>query len=396
MKTTTVLRFRAEIDDDAPLIAAAEQCRLARNAGLENWLLRQRGMPESEKQGKISPRPDKDGNPRALSESTKLYHAMTAVADSVNTNVISALAAEVNTALGTKVDWRKQGEGKTRKRANAILDYEDRPPFYTSLQIPILRSQSAVIIEEGAARVEAKVIKGEVLTLPLSVRGMTAGQLAILQSLASGERRQPDSKLMYKSQKNAWYLHVPIQFETERRSDIEVEVYPVLGRPEGRANDNFLRVHLPDGKRWTVGHGAYLLAQTARLIGLRKQIGWRYARGEGAGHGRQKIDAAVRKRRKQQQDIVKEVCNRAVTDVLRQCDRCGAGVIVYRRPSLPLRTRSWFAAVGLDWDWTSFESRLKNVAARRGVELVVKHYRIAEAKEMGYVSAKETPAGVTV
>lgn len=387
MKSVTTLRFKAQCDDDAEVRHVAEVCRRARNAALENWLLRQRGLPESEKQRKTSPKPDKDGNPRPLSESTKLYHAVRAEAPELNTQAASMIAAAISSHLAAKQDWRRGGGGK---RKDAILNYEDRPPFFSGLEIPLHNSQVALSVgDDVSIRIRSPLGNGD-LTISFSGKGMN-GHRRVLEEITSGARKLSDSKLIFKPHKNAWYWHLPVVFETEVRSDVEVTLYPVIGIPAGRHADNFLRLELP-GRSWMVGHGRFLLSQTLRLIGIRKAIGWRYRNGQGSGHGRQKIDAAVRKRRMQQRNIVCEVRRQAVNDVMRQCDRAGAGVIVYREPSLPLRKKTWFSEQGLEWDWTAFLMDLKNVAARRGVEVVKKQYRWKDAQNDGYIAKKDREA----
>lgn len=381
MKSITVLKLKIGEESWPALVQIGQACRKARNVALEDWLLRQRGKPESERQSKrLVVRKDKTSD-QPKSESTKLYHAIREGVPELGTTQASMVSAAVWSSLSAKVDWRRGSgdNGKRMRRRDAILSYEDRPPFFTALEIPLHNAHTVVKFTDRLTLTIGRPLDSvPVLVVDVSLRDLPPGKQLLLRELASKKRKLADSKLVERD--GQWYWHVPLTFETEVLSDRTAELWPVLGTTrDGKQQDRPFRLDLPGRRPWYVGDGRYLLSQTARLIGLRKQIGWRYQQRMGAGHGRQKIDEAVRRRRQQEKNMRTEVLRRAIADVVRQCVREKCGCLVYHEPSLPLRKRCWFQAAGLDWDWTKFEADLRNAAARQGVAVETKAWKWKEA-----------------
>lgn len=397
MKSFTVLKLNLEDGVDATLRPIGLACRMARNAGTEDWLLRQRGLPESDRQAKsLIARKDKAVD-APKSESTKIYHAMRAAVPALGSLYVAVLSQSVSSYLGARVDWRRSDkeDGKPRRRREAILEYEDRPPFFTTLEIPLPNTRARVVFGDRLTIVVAQPMEGvPTLRLEVSLRDLPPGKQRLMREVATGQRDLPDSKLVEKDGK--WFWHVPLTFETEVRSENVAELWPTLNSAkDGKQSDRPFRLELPGRTRpWFVGDGRYLVAQTARLIAIRKQVGWRYQQRMGAGHGRQKIDAAVRRRRTQERNMRTEVLRRAIADVVRQCVRENCGRLIYHEPSLPLREKCWFAAMGLEWNWTKFAADLKNAAARQGIEVEKKQWKIKEALPNGKTKDVSTPVAV--
>lgn len=362
-KSVTVLKLKlAEVPDT--LIEAATICREARNVASENWLLRNRGMPETPKQAKLN----RKG--KSLSESTKLYHAITAACPSLGTDVASNISQQVNSFLSTRVDWRKGSDdnGKRPKRRDAILGREERPAFYTDLSVPVANKHVTIHFENDVqVHVTNALRSGQgqrALDFAISLKGVPTGIKRILHSLANGDRKLADSKLLQR--RGNWYWYIPVAFEVEHLHEDRVAVLtPVIGKGK---HERLFALELPDRNQpWMIGEGRYLIAQTQRLIGLRKQIGWRYRQRMGAGHGRKKVDAAVSKRNQQLADIRTEVRRRAIVDIVRQCERHRCGVLRYHEPTGPAKKKCWFEANGLEFDWTRWITDLSNACARCGI-----------------------------
>lgn len=393
MKSITVLKLRVTDATDAALSEIAKLCRVGRNAGLEDWLLRQRGKPESTAQSTRKCKSAKGGD-APKSESTKIYHAIRSAVPTLGTTQASMLASAIASNLGAKLDWRAgSGEnGKRPRRRDAILSYDHRPPFFCGGEIPLHNAHTRLTWTDGALTITIHRPSSDVqdLVVAISLRDLPPGKQKLLHELADKTRKLADSKLVDKDGK--WYWHLPLVFESVVRSDVEATLYPTIGAEKnGRQTDRPFRLELP-GRTWSVGDGRYLLVQTERLITLRKMIGKRYRDRMGAGHGQKKIDVAVSKRRKAEWDVRTEVRRRAIADVVRQCMRAKCGVLIYREPSLPLRDRCWFKAVGVDWDWTRFGSDLANTAARQGIEVRVHQWKWKDAiptKETADAAAKK-------
>lgn len=391
MKSVTVLKLK--LADHADLERIGQFCRKARNVAVTNWLMRQHGFPESHKQQFGV---QKRSNDKPLSESTKCYHCITEAVPELGTTQASCIAGMVMSALSAKVDWREAVEsenGKQRRRKDAVLSFDERPPFFTKLEIPLHNQHMRVrFTDRLVISIERPLRSIAWLDLEVSLRDLPPGIQLILRTLADGTRKLQDSRLVQKE--DAWYWHVPVSFESDPLSDTEATLWPTLGSSkDGKQSDRPFRLELP-GRTWYVGDGRYLLAQTQRLIGLRKMIGWRYRQRMGAGHGRAKIDAAVRRRRKQEQNMRIEVRRRIITDIIRQCVKHNIGKIVYREPSLTLRKKCWFASNDLDWDWSRIACRRKdtknkgqwivegdlpNACRRHGIEVVIVPYLWKEA-----------------
>lgn len=355
-----------------------EMCRKARNAALEDWLLRQRGKPASEKQ--------RDG----LSESTKIYHAVTAAVPELATrSVASMLAQQIYSSLNAKVDWRrgKSADGEQPRRKDAILNYEDRPPFSSSVEIPVCAATSAIKYGPWSG-IKVQLLRGEHIELPFITDKLPQAFRLILTRITGGELKLQDSRLVRKQDLKTgewnWYLFVPVKVEAMPAADPEREMilWPNQPADEQEAkNDRPFSVRGPESEKdWRLGDGRYYYAQCERLVRILKEIGWQYRQRNGTGHGRQKYDHAKRLREKQIRNIADEFRRKTICKIIEQMERQQCGTLVYREPSLPLRKRCWFERRGVLWDWTRFLTDLENALARRGYVLTKKPLKWKEAQ----------------
>jgi hypothetical protein len=373
MKTTTILKLKLETEC-LQLDEVAAICRQARNAAVEDWLLRSRGK-----------RPAKDQK-LLKSESGKLYRAVTAKYPELGSSPASCIAASVARHFTAKLDWRRGSDenGKRPKRGDAILNHEDRLPWFTQLQIPLHNRTVAVKFTDKLSVSIGNLLsgRGAPTVLELSTKKLPGRIKKKLHAVASGEAKLCDSYLLKKGEQ--WYWYLPFQEEVaEACPDIEAELTPVLPKAAGpRATDRFFVLKLPGGRTWYIGDGRYLAAQVRRLTMLRKQIGWRYRQGFGAGHGRRKIDAAVSKRATQERNIRQEVMRRAICDIVNQCKRHNVGTLVYREPTDPAKTHCWFDSADLTFDWTRFIGDLTNRLASIGTVVSKKKLKIKEVLEL--------------
>lgn len=345
-------------------------CRKGTNAAVENWLLRHRGLPETEKQAN----PNKT-NGKALHPETKLYHAVTYAVPELSGDIAACLASKVWANLNSKLAWpRRVGDesAKPRKRADAILDYEDRPPFTTAAAIPAPNKNTRIEFMDAMTFTVRNVLKKQPpLVLPISLKGFPAGKKRIIRQIIDGETKLSDSQVVQKTNRNgktAWFFFLSVKIPQPMRldSDRKVVLLPKT-EPGERQSDRPFQLNLPNGGCWYAGDGRYLLAQTMRLTGLRKMIGYRYRNGNGAGHGRKKVDRAVSLRSQQLRNVRDEFRRQLVNDIVRQCERHQAGTLVYREPTGPAKRKCWFERNELEFDWTRFLNDLKNSAAKRGI-----------------------------
>lgn len=380
--TLLKLKLKLEPDQAKELQRIAELCRRGRNAGAMDWLLRQHGKPESPKQSeRLCKHPKYVGKDK--SESSKIYHAVRAESDGLTATIHSMLANQVNSFLNGKLDWRrgKADDGKRPRRKDAILKYEDRPPFFTAIEIPV-RAVDARFSFGDIPAMECRLTSDGKTVLKISTGSLSAGHKRQLHALADGARKLADSKLLLKD--DEWYWYLPMAFETTAIvSDRQCVLWPTLIAEEGeRQLDRPFRLVIPDRQKpWGIGDGHYLLAQTHRFTTIKKQIGWRYRQRNGAGHGRKKVDAKQRQVSQALANVVDEVRRRMIVDIVRQCEIAGCGTLLYREPSLPLRERTWFAKHGLEWNWTRLLGDLENACKRRGIVLIKEQWKLKDAKD---------------
>lgn len=371
MAGIVVLKFKVSGDEEQ-LLRIGELCRKGRNVAAEDWLLRIRGVEETFKQKKPK------------SESGKMYHAVTEELPELGSDVASSLSKSVAEYLSGKVDWRRgfTEEGRRRKRSDAIASYEDRPPFFTDVSIPVANKYTTVQYGDTCSVFVRNVTRknGEQLGLSfeVSLKGVPTGMKRHLVKFASGSKMS-DSKLIWNRTKKQWYWHIKVDVEQQNALDKDKSLIlsPALG---DNANERMFFLSIPGMRDWGIGDGRYLLAQTNRLVGLRKEIGWRYKQKMGAGHGRKKIDAAISKRNHQLANIRGEVRRRAISDIINQCKRHCAGTLIYKEPTGPVKTKTWLASVELEFDYTRFANDLKNACSKAGIEFKKKKLKMEEVK----------------
>ena len=381
---TTVLRLKIVEADTSNGYCSKEDldklaciCRHGWNAAIEDWLLRQRGMPESEKQA----RPGRVKE--SLGEATKLYHAVGSRVPSLfGTQTAVTVARNVWSYLQADADWRLQKKGaKKIKRRDLILAYDSRPPFSAAKNIPTYGASTKVNFADSLTVSFRRLTRESgVTTIKVSSKKLPKSHKALLREMAEGTRKVPDSKLVFRN--DHWYMHIPVRYTKPKpKQDVVAHLYPVIGNPDNQ--DRMYNLYLPgrEDKVWKVGDGRYLRSQVSRLVALRKHIGWRYRQRQGAGHGRKKVDAAVVKRWNQQRNQFYAVRQRAILDIVKQCQKYDVGTLIYHEPTGPLKNHCWFSTVKLDWDWTSFLMNLRNSLAHRYIDLSVKKWKLGEAKK---------------
>lgn len=360
----------------------ANLMRQARNAAAEDWLLRQRGKPESDRQCKhfVKGKYIDDPTKKPKNEATKLYHAIVERFPQIGTKNVPMLAAQINTYLNAKVDWRtktKDEKGKQRKRSDAILSYEDRIPCFTAMEIPVHNEQCDLTMgDELTLKIKRVTRDVEYVQVKLSLRRIGPAIKTILHELTRKERKLSDSKILKTSK--GWFWYLPVGFEQSACDpEKEITLKPIVPENDGDPERPFV-VSSGSHKR-NIGDGRYLRRQTLRIESAIKQVGYRYKQQrKGAGHGRKKIDQSLSRRRRTLSNCVDECRRRMILDAVNYARRNEAGTVIYRKPSGPVKEKCWFDVNGLTWDWTRFESDLKNSLAKHGIQLKTKDLKMKE------------------
>lgn len=371
-----VLKLKVQDTEFDRLQEGAELCVKAMNAGLWDWLERTvRGREEL---------PEQVGK----SEGTKIYHAIRREFEAsglplLNAMIFSGAANAVQSNVSAKVDWRKRGTEKSKKRSDEIQSYDQKPPFFTKRQllVPCRIADASfgdrLILEVSHVTLQAPRKPNPPLFMDISTKQLSSGHKKLIRRCISGDLKLADSKIVLKD--DSWYWHLPIAIPFEpMNSDAVMHLWPTIP-PEGISQGRPFRIAFEDGGRdWFVGDGRYLLSQETRFTRVKKEIGWRYRQRNGTGHGRKKIDAQTAKYGRRLMNIRDEFRRRAIADVVRQADRRRIGRLIFHEPTNPVKERLWFAESGTDFDWTRFGADLKNALAKIGTTVEVQKLNMKE------------------
>lgn len=374
-RTVLKLKLQVSADQASDLEAIAALCRRGLNAGAVNWLMRQHGLPLSEKQAnRLCKHKAHEG--REKSESTRIYHAVREASPGLTADVHSMLANQIASYLSGRLDWRegKTEDGKRPRRKDAILQGSARPPYFTAVEIPV-RATGVRFRYFDDAELTCKLLASGATTVAISTRKISQGQRTILKELSAGSRKVPDSKLLLKE--GEWYWYVPLAFDAPAvQSDTVAELRPVVPAPGAawqRQREHPFSLTMPGRDRpWGCGLGEWYVRQCERIEIRRKLIGERYRHRCGSGHGRKKWVCISHRIGLAQRRLTDEVRRKCIAEIVANAERAGCGTILYREPSLPLRDKCWFQANAMgavNWDWTRFAVDLENAAARRGLRV---------------------------
>lgn len=409
------------------LADAARMYNVARNAMMRAWEqfwlsrphLHGRGNPASAGFEVPDPRgPDPRKLPldrafgarRTVSQSSWLYGVGTGASPNLATVIVSAGAQDVLSNMGTENAHPRPGG--CRFRWQAVLGCHVARPTFRETVLPVVCNSSAVCymgkvatarkgghFAGGPTRSKLLVggASGCVLAFPAWSREsgrrwlhhvvrLEAGQLgeghkAALRALCEGREgwKFSDSELVFRPgppgrrsrapawRDGEWFLHLCYQMPGGASSLDPCRVAAVTPQ-EGGASGPFVVGCEGDDAPWVVGAYPVLQVMQRRIDARRGALRQRRKlRGNTGGHGRQRALRDDKAMTRTAQDLAGDACKKMVSEVVRYCRRRGCGAVAYAEPALPWRPRSWFAARGLPWDWTSFRARLRHKCDLEGI-----------------------------
>ena len=402
------------------LSQTAKDCNIARNAMLRHWQRWREDNPDwapeqrRNRDGSLKAR--KDGTPvlenACISQvvGNELYSRGTGTVPNVAATIISSLSQAVQGTLRAKVPWNFECESQYRWQA--IMAYEISAPTYRAMSIPVPNNSSVLCYEGETSRDLSAGVDATVRTcgqsscvmrfpllsrrsgwaqnapiVRLDVRKMSRGHRKLLRGIATREIKLADSELVLK--KDKWFLmlcyHLP-----EVESTLDVARTPVLYPSAPGERRPFVLI-LPSGHRFYLGDGVPFAAEHKRLLIRRKVMRSRYKDGCGAGHGQSGFYRRLRPYSRAFRDLEDRITKQLVSDIVKTCERNDCGSLLYREPTMPLRTLGWFGDRGIPFDWTSFAGRLQFKLAQRGVKQdKTRRVGVAEHREMfGWGKKKE-------
>lgn len=251
-----------------------------------------------------------------------------------------------------------------------VLCNEDRPAFSSDAQpIPFDSKASRLIAPELKTDPWLLEIR---LDRPLDGSRSTphrfrlrtfgrrcASERSKLEKIAAGEYRFCGSQLVYRSETREWFAHVSYQQPKVKPEPLDPGRVVVL-KP-GRKRIALAR--FGGFTRWLGGrHGRHVAhVRNHLLVQLwSRKSGYRMAGSARKGHGRNKgFRFWLRKMRRRWRDFVKTQNEAIAWDVVRFCQRHGAGRVVYLQPTGDARLTRFLATAGnprrgraaYSWDW---------------------------------------------
>lgn len=324
-------------------------------------------QPEQRRVRDRSPKFDKSGKPVmehpmvSQTVEAELFHVYKSVAPLLSSSIASGCWSEVLSDLKDRMPYNHRG---SKLRWQAVLNFEVSPPSYTGSTIPCAKKASELTYTDDRLELRFPLLSmasGYASRSPVvrlkgyKSHGLSAGERDLLKRIATGELRRADSTLVRKD--DGWYYHLVYESPLKDHGlnpDMVATLTPL--RSDQRKP---FEIAVADGLRWTVGDGIAFRAICERLTIRRKSIRNRYKDGAGKGHGKAKFYRALRPASRAVIDAQDNFRKHLVNEIIKFCIRTGAGKIVYREPTMPLRNLLWFDQQGLPFDWTSFAAYLK-------------------------------------
>lgn len=323
-----------------------------------------------------------------------LYPAARAGAREFASGPASVCAQEVRDWLLSNVPY--DHDGRARWRWQAVLANEISRPTFRARDIPVRGADADLEYTDSRCTFALPVWSKESgfacrrLRFRLEVGKLSAGHRKLLADVAAGRQKLRDSSLGERDGK--WYLLLAYEVPTLRHVVDEGASITLLPA-DADCTRPFVAV-LPDGRRWTLGDGLPLERERLRLEARRKGIQYRYRDGQGSGHGRGRAYAALRPQARSWTDMQRRFSWNLIADLMRLCVIHRVGAVLYREPTMPVRTVSWFAQRGMPFDWTQLAAKLQHRCNTRGVELTVSRLPMREYRPKAQ-EVTAAPVGAT-
>jgi len=336
----------------------------------------------------MKPPTDSPVGPR-LFLSRELYAAGCAAAIKLAANLASSCVQDVLSRLKSNTPY--DHDGSARFVWQAILDHEVSVPTWRGGKIPMPSKETCIGYDglvlpgkrPGAADVARAAESGAAIRFALlsmasgyatrspivrlEVGDLSLGRKRIFRKICTGEYKLSDSSLYEK--KGKWFAQLCYEAPTEAAGLPEDRVLTIgPAQPDDRRP--FVATWLDDeghARRWYLGEGKPLVAEFRRVKARRRAIQYRYRDGMGSGHGRQRWARAIKPMSRAVVDMQSRFLKLLSSDVVKLAIREGCGTIHYREPTLPVRTKEWFATQDVPMDWTTLESKIAWKAKQKGL-----------------------------
>lgn len=346
----------------ADLHQAAGLFNVARNRMVRFWERYCEDHPEVLADGKLN-------LPKGFT--TQLYHAGREAAPALSSIIVAAAS---NTILGAhllkRTPWNHRGLCK--RVWQAVLGNEIARPCFRecglaapnkTTKLSLGADHATLTFALWSKQASRKHTQG---SCRLAMRLLPGGLKAIIRRVANGENdwRLCDSELVWKEgkrrSKGTWYYHMCYQ-RPPLPEKLNPERTAQLHFLSGEADKPF-EVGMDTGFPWKLGDVAVLQAkynqlETRRLV-LRH--GYRDAGSGRKGHGRERIESAIRPVSRQARMLMERFSKNVVAQVIKYCRRYECGTLTWDKPHTKAKLAGWFAAKGIPFDWTRFDAQLEH------------------------------------
>lgn len=328
--------------------------------------------------------------------------------------ITSSLHREVVARLKTRLPYDHPSDAKYRYEG--VLRYEVTRDCYRGLCIPVPNNSSVFCYEGDCSRELTKGVmervrshgkSSSVIRFPLlsddtgrkvtdiicrlEVGQLSQGNKELLKRIAAKQDgfKMADSELVCKE--GAWFLHMVYDQPIRDLGFPEDQVAVLMPCPADDTNP--FSIVMNPCKAWKLGHTKILLAESERIKSRVKSLQQRYRNQltEVRGRGRRKYYEQMKPGTRQFRFLQMKFSEQMVAEVMKYLTRYRCGKLLYREPTMPVRTVEWFSERNLTFDWTKFLANLTQKTKLLGIEIEVARLSMGEYKELGNKEKVNTP-----
>lgn len=215
-------------------------------------------------------------------------------------------------------------------------------------------------------------------TFRIETRQLPRGLKNIVRKVSTGEGdwKFCDSEMVYHPSKKRrgkgdWFLHLCYQRPpiNERHNPDRVATVTLLGKDEPAPFEVSTEGTFP----WKIPRIPTAMVEAFRRLESRRLAMRNKYRDAGSGvkgHGRARIEGAIRPVSRAVKAIMERFVKLVVSRAIEYCRRYDCGTLVFVPPRTREKSAGWLAQHGVDWDWTRFQSLLSHRCWLFGIAMV--------------------------
>jgi hypothetical protein len=292
------------------------------------------------------------------------YGIARSVCRHVNSQIISTAVHEVSQKLRSKMPW--DYKGKSRKFWQGVLNFEIARPTFKGQSFGLHKAimslswEHELILGLSMMSIDSGY-RNKRLLWRLHTKELSAGHKRIIRNILDPEHPFAMCCSRLCKTDNAWFLRLVYKDTRELDSvTFRDDNYAMLiPNPKIDERSAFLLIS-PDMRTRYLLRGDLLQFTHKRLESRRAALRQKYSVDRaGKSHGRQRYFAKQRPLTRGWQNMMDMTRKSVIADVLSMMKKWGCSSLVYREPSMPVRSHDWFAEHNLNWPWSEFEAQLK-------------------------------------